>query len=62
MKLMNIPMEERQMTLIRAFKEVSKSPTVNIAIREVFNLLEDIPAVKLIADERDKERRRQRLL
>lgn len=62
MKLMNIPMEERQMTLIHAFKEVSRSPTVNMAIREVFNLLEDIPAVKLIADERDKERRRQRLL
>ena len=61
MKLMNVPMEERQMTLLHAFKEVSNTPTVNMAIREAFNLLEDIPAVKLIADKRDKERRQSRL-
>ena len=57
MKLFNIPLEERQATLLHAFKQYTSSPTINLTIRKAINRLEDIPEVKQIADSRDSQRR-----
>lgn len=58
MKLFNVPLEERQASLIHAYREITHSETINIALRRIVNRLEDIPEVKELADERDKQRRK----
>jgi len=55
MKLYNVPLKERQATLLHAYKEYTNAPTLNDAMRIIVTGLEDITEVKNIADKREKE-------
>ena len=55
MKLYNVPLKERQATLIHAYKEYINAPTLNFAMGVLVSGLEKITEVKSIADNREKE-------
>ena len=56
MKLFNVPLQERQASLLHAYREHCQLRTINVALQDIVSTLEQVPEISKLADARDKQR------